>query len=149
MITYTGSGTDISLFEGTTQLEYDGVGTANGKWTVTRAGTNITAGAVSKVGNIARVAQHSNMTATPASVTYTISGKRLNGETFSLTKIQSLSFAQQGQDGESIVGPAGPDGKKAVTGVVYFQFVSANAPARPSASSYNIANNTFSGLTAN
>jgi hypothetical protein len=30
-ITYTGSGTDILLFEGTTQLEYDGIGTANGK----------------------------------------------------------------------------------------------------------------------
>jgi hypothetical protein len=52
------------------------------------------------------------MTATPASVTYTISGKRLNGETFSLTKIQSLSFAQQGEQG--IQGPTGPLGPTSV-----------------------------------
>lgn len=50
------------------------------------------------------------MTATPASVTYTISGKNLAGETFSFTKIQSLSFAQQGQQGppgQSITGDPG------------------------------------------
>jgi hypothetical protein len=57
------------------------------------------------------------MTATPASVTYTISGKRLNGETVSLTKIQSLSFADQGQTGpQGIQGIQGPPGPQGATG---------------------------------
>jgi hypothetical protein len=83
------------------------------------------------------------MTATPASVTYTISGKRINGENFSITKIQSLSFAQ---DGQSITGP---EGKKAVTGIVYFQLTSSTTPSTPSASWYNIGTNLFQNLTAN
>jgi hypothetical protein len=83
------------------------------------------------------------MTATPASVLYTITGRRINGETFTITKTQSLSFAQ---DGESIVGP---EGKKAVTGIVYFQLISSTAPSTPSASSYNIGTNLFQNLTAN
>jgi hypothetical protein len=112
-ITYTGSGTDIVLFEGTTQLEFvTTTPTANGTWTVTRVGSGITPGAVSKFGDVARVAQHSNMTASPAIVTYTINGKTTQGETFTLTKIQSLSFAQQGA-----TGPQGPDGPLGPTSV--------------------------------
>lgn len=70
---------------------------------------------MSKVGNIARVANHSSMTATPASVTYTITGKRVSGDAFSLTKIQSLSFAQQGEAGPQ--GPRGFDGPLGPTSV--------------------------------
>jgi hypothetical protein len=48
-----------------------------------------------------------------ASITYTISGKRTNGDSFSLTKIQSLSKSVQGANGSD--GAAGPPG----AGVVY------------------------------
>ena len=45
-------------------------------------------------------------------------------------------------------GGTGTDGKQRVVSYVYFQTSSANAPSTPSATSYNISNNSFSGLTS-
>ena len=42
VISYAGSGTNIRVFEGTTELDYDGVGTAAGKWKVTTSASSIT-----------------------------------------------------------------------------------------------------------
>ena len=45
-------------------------------------------------------------------------------------------------------GGTGTDGKQRVVSYVYFQTSSSSAPSTPSATSYNISNNTFSGLTS-
>ena len=45
-------------------------------------------------------------------------------------------------------GGSGTDGKQRVVSFVYFQTSSASAPSTPSATSYNISNNSFSGLTS-
>jgi hypothetical protein len=105
---YAGSGTDIYVYEGATQLDYDGIGTAAGKWTVTAAGTNVTPGALSDGGNYASMAVVSAMSANQALVTFTISGKKLNGTAFSgITKIQSLTKSIKGADGVSGAATAG------------------------------------------
>jgi len=94
---YTGSGTDIGVFEGTNQLVWDNVGTTPGKWKVVASGGGtITPGAISAAGNNARVAQHAGMTNYTAIVTYTITGKTLTGEAFTHTKLQTLSKAIAG-----------------------------------------------------
>ena len=103
--TYTGSGTEISVYEGATLLDYDGSGTTNGHWTVTAtpsqtsSSNNITAGAITENGNLASVAAHSAMTVTAATITYTITGKTLDGTAINITKVQSISKSQQGQKG--------------------------------------------------
>ena len=105
---YAGSGTDIYVYEGATQLDYDGVGTAAGKWTVTAAGTSVTPGALSDGGNYASMAVVSGMSANQALVTFTISGKKLNGTAFSgITKVQSLTKSIKGADGVSGASVAG------------------------------------------
>jgi hypothetical protein len=110
---YVGSGTDIYVYEGATQLDYDGIGTAAGKWTVTATGTNVTPGALSDGGNYATMAVVSGMSANQALVTFTISGKKLNGTAFSgITKIQSLTKSIKGADGVSGAATAG-------AGIVY------------------------------
>jgi hypothetical protein len=105
---YAGSGTDIYVYEGATQLDYDGIGTAAGKWTVTAAGTSVTPGALSDGGNYASMAVVSGMSANQALVTFTISGKKLNGVAFgAITKVQSLTKSIKGADGVSGAATAG------------------------------------------
>lgn len=96
---YTGSGSTIRVFEGTTELDYDGVGTAAGKWTATRSASGITAGAITESGLTGVMAQHSAMTADTATVTISITGKTASGGSFSLTKLQTLSKSKQGTGG--------------------------------------------------
>jgi hypothetical protein len=115
-VTYTGSGTTIALYEGTTQLTYDGVGTSNGTWTIAAAGTNIAVGDIADSGAFATVGgitTHSNMTATTASILYTITGKRADGTSFTFTKSQSFAKSIQGATGNTgnagSTGPVGPN----------------------------------------
>jgi len=97
---FDGSGTTIKLFEGTSSLDYDGVGTANGKWTVSATGDGITPGSITEDGKFAIVGNHSSMTEDSASIEYTITGKRLNGSDITdTTAIQSLVKSKAGVDG--------------------------------------------------
>ncbi|ALA07788.1 hypothetical protein BC01_214 [Bacillus phage BC01] len=93
---YAGSGTEIHVYDGATELSYDGTGTANGKYKVTAAASNITAGAITASGLFASVANASNITQDTASITFTISGKSLKGQAFTLTKVQTLSKVKGG-----------------------------------------------------
>lgn len=104
--TYGGSGTEIYVYEGTSELDYDGVGTSNGKFTVSASGSSITAGSISDGGNYAVVGNQSSMTQDSATITYTISGKSTDGTSFSQTKLQSFSKSKQGS-----TGAAGTDAK--------------------------------------
>lgn len=98
---YTGSGTEIHIYEGATELTYDGVGTANGTWTVTSVATAITRGTITDSGLFATVGIHSAITADTATITYTISGKRADGTAFSVVKAQTFNKTKNGVAGTS------------------------------------------------
>lgn len=93
---YTSTGTDIHVYDGATELTYDGVGTANGKYKVTAAGTSITAGSIAANGIYCTAAVASNVTADQASIAYTITGKSNSGATINIVKTQTFSRAKTG-----------------------------------------------------
>lgn len=112
---YTGSGTEIRVFEGATALSYDGSGTSNGTWTVTASGSSITPGSISDSGTYATVNSHANFLAgaDTATITYTISGKTSGGTSFSVTKTQSFSKSKTGAAGaKGDTGAAGVRGSQ-------------------------------------
>ena len=96
---FDGSGTDIYLYEGTASILYDGEGTSNGTFDISTTPTNITVGSISDEGIFARVENHSNMTEDSASIVYTLTGKRINGDDISVTKTQSFVKARAGVSG--------------------------------------------------
>jgi hypothetical protein len=103
---YNNSETLISVHEGLTQLDYDGVGTANSRWKVDSAvGTDITAGVVSAAGFDANVGSASNFTTgtvvLTAKVIYTVSGKTAAGDSFTRSIQQSFSKSLTGNTGGS------------------------------------------------
>lgn len=102
---YAGSGTTIRLFEGATELDYDGTGTANGKWKVSLTATGITAGSLTDSGNYLTVGQHSAMAnaTEAASISYNIIGKRATGGAINLTVMQTFTKAKQGNVGQNAV----------------------------------------------
>ena len=68
------------------------------------------------------------------------------GTDSSLSWTAPVLFVQNGEDGQSITGAAGP---RNAAGYVYYLLSSANAPSSPSATSYNFGTGAFGGLTAN
>ena len=99
--TFAGSGTEIYVYEGTSELNYDGVGSSNGTFNVSASGSSITAGGISDGGTFAIVGNQSSMTEDAATITYTISGKASDGTSFSQNKLQSFSKSKQGSTGAS------------------------------------------------
>jgi hypothetical protein len=112
VIDYTGSGTDIMVWEGTTQLTPDIASPyANSTFRVTAVDdTNITVGAQSVVGNVIRYAASSAMTQRTATIDFTIVVKNSAGVESTFHKIQSIS--------KSLQGVAGEDGKDGKTGAL-------------------------------
>lgn len=98
---YTGSGTTIRLYEGATELSYDGAGATNGTWKVVATPTGIAVGSLTDSGTFLTVGQHSAMTADTATISYAITGKRADGTAISLTATQSFAKAKAGVDGAS------------------------------------------------
>ena len=119
---FTGSGTNIEVYEGATQLDYDGSGTTDGHFTVTASGTNITPGSVAEYdsppdnspeGYKASVDDHTGVAdgIDTSTIVYTISGKRGNGDAFSITKNQTFSK-----------GTTGATGSRTVKGILYYEY---------------------------
>jgi hypothetical protein len=111
---YDNSGTTIKVFEGDTELAYDGVGTSNGTWTVSisqNPTSTITVGSITDNGNNITIGNHSNMAIGTSSVliTYSISGKRQNGTSFSIDTTQTITKSIAGTDG--VNGSNGTDAK--------------------------------------
>jgi len=98
---YGNSGTVIQVFDGTTELVYNGVGITDGTYRVTTTGVNITPGAISASGVSAVSAIASAITNSLASITFTVIGKSLNGNSISLSKIQSLVKQLNGKNGDN------------------------------------------------
>jgi hypothetical protein len=98
---YGNSGTFIRVYEGTTEIVYDGQGLLPGKWKVTAAGDNITPGSIGSNGIFAAVQDHSGVANNidTAIVNYTISGVTLAGNPFNITKSQTFSKSRAGVDG--------------------------------------------------
>jgi hypothetical protein len=94
----TGSGTDIYVYDGATQLTYDATGIATGTWTIsTGIVSNVTPGTFSDQGAFARSSDLTAMVGDTGYITYNISGKTLIGTNFSFTKTQTFSKAKNGQ----------------------------------------------------
>lgn len=112
--TYAGSGTDIRVYEGATELAYDGVGTANGTWKVTPVASDITVGTLTDSGTYLTVGTHTGMAAATnvATITYTVTGKTAAGVAFSVTKAQTFGKSKAGSTGATgtagAVGAQGP-----------------------------------------
>lgn len=91
---YVGSGTELRVYEGISELVYDGVGTTNGTWRVSsRVGTGINATAeIQDSGIYATVLQASGMSdpTTTATIVYNIAGKMQNGDSFTTTVTQTF-----------------------------------------------------------
>jgi hypothetical protein len=107
---YTGSGTDILVYEGSTAFARVTSLTASGQFTVTAVGSSITPGAITSgtSPNRAIVGLASNMTANTATVTYTIVARPTSGGDITITKVQSFAKALKGATGAT--GADGADG---------------------------------------
>jgi hypothetical protein len=90
---YTNSGTNISVIEGLTTLEYDGVGTSSGTWKILSVvASGITAGTTAvDSSSYAIINDHSAISAATASITYNISGKNSSGVVFTTSVVQTFT----------------------------------------------------------
>jgi hypothetical protein len=104
----TGTGTTIQLFEGATQLDYDATGTSAGHFTVATSVSPSSAITLNTLpdgnsdGNDCVISDHIGMSNSEnsATITYTISGQRLDGTSFtSLVTKQTITKAKAGTDG--------------------------------------------------
>lgn len=109
---YTGSGTEIYVYEGLTALQYDGVGTSNGTWKIISTGSDVTTGSLSDQGVSAFAGTVSSMTADVASVSFRVIGKTIHGESFDFNRVQSLTKSKAG-----IIGVDGQDGSIGIDGL--------------------------------
>ena len=94
---YLGSGTTISLYEGSTMMHFDGEGSSvstPGYWKISsKDAVNITVGTISDLGDTASVADHSGIADNidQSSITYHIIGKRIGGADFTYIVNQTFS----------------------------------------------------------
>lgn len=101
VVTYTGSGTKINVWEGITALTEDSSSPyANSTFRVTTAVTGITPGSITGTGTTTLTYGDANsMTTSPAKIDFTIIAKRQDGTEITISKQQSLSYSQAGATG--------------------------------------------------
>jgi len=141
---YVNSGTELRVYEGATELAYDGAGTSNGTWTFS-SGTpsNITVGSITDSGTYATIGQHSGVSAgTDTSlITYTITGKSSSGVSFTLTQTQTFTKSKVGA-----TGPTGGSPNKYAIATIY-KWASVQTPNPTGSSTYTWSSGTNSGYT--
>ena len=106
VVDYTGSGTEIRVYQGATELDFDGSSSGPGKWFIsgTADSGDIAYDSFTDGGNYAEGGEITGTTdAVDAfTITHTIGGKTLNNEVFSgLAKTRSISKSKTGAAGES------------------------------------------------
>lgn len=128
--TLTNSGTDIYVYDGGAQLDYDGIGTANGKWTVViSSSAGVTPGStIIDGGTYARVSDLQAMSGDTGYINYTITGKTTTGISFTFVKTQTFSKNRGGQ------------------AAVWYNIVSSTPAVYKDSSAFNI-NGAFSPIT--
>lgn len=132
VVTYTGSGTAIKVYEGATALTYATSGDST--FSVTAVGTGITVGTNTN----GVFGDHSNMTANSATITYTITIRSSTGAVSTMTKVQSLAKSLQGLN----------------TAIVNIYYTNSSSTVAPTAAisgtfTYTFSTNTLSGGTFN
>ena len=105
-LNFAGSGTNIIVYKGTTELQHTNSTPGSEEFKVTASGTNITPGSISNPSRPAVIADHSGMNETSASIAYTVNVE--NSATF--TKNQSFTISQAADSGsDGATGPEGPN----------------------------------------
>ena len=142
---FADSGTDIQVFQGTTQLTYDDSSPySNSTFRVSASGSSITPGGASTISsNTRRFADASNMTANAATINFTVTVKGSDGEESTFTRVQSFSKSLAGGNGA-----AGATGPRTASAVLYYQTSSSSAPSAPTVSGYNFSTGEFSSKTS-
>jgi len=103
-IDYSPSVTDIHVYEGKEELTYSpGVIDQVGKYDILVTGNNITPGTLSLVEDkYARLSQASDITSNTATLTITVTGRRVSGEDFTRSEFQNIALISDGLDGDSV-----------------------------------------------
>ena len=161
---FSGSGTDIQVFNGTTVLNVGSSGAST--FSVSASGSSVTVGSASTENDsngdptIRRFANISALSANTGLITFTITARNEANVEKTFTRVQTLTKSiagtdgQDGQDGQDGTngtnGTNGTDGDDAVrshSGQLFYQSESASAPSAPSASgvTFNFSNGTMSG----
>ena len=96
------SSNKIEVFEGTTQLNFDGSGSSNGTFAVAITATNVTAGSIVDSGAFATINNATNMSQNVGSLVYNITGKTQTGTNFTVTRVQSFTKAIPGTQGSTV-----------------------------------------------
>jgi len=133
VVTYTGSGTDIEVWQGTTQVPYDGSSPyASPSFRISvSASPSITPGSASTPSTyVRRYGDHNSMTADNASITYSIIVKNSAGVENTFTKKQTFAKSTAGDDGSD-----GADGADGIDGADGFTVQLSNSSAGISADS--------------
>lgn len=97
---YTSSGTTVYVYEGNTALTAIDPATAlaNGQFKLSVSGIGITPGTIT----LNTIADHTNLSATSASVTITIDYQTSDGVTGQITKTQTIGTSKQGTEATSL-----------------------------------------------
>ncbi len=145
---YTGSGSSVVVYKGTTELNGKTLGNAGaGEFVVTAVPTNITLGSPTSPGNPVFFGDASAMTQNTASIEYSVNieGSATVIKTQTFSKVTDGATGTPGQDGDP--GPAsttpGPNGLQSISGLIYYQVATSNAPAAP------VSTSTSSGISFN
>lgn len=141
------AGGEFRVFVGTTRVDADaGVTFAN----TANSGINVTINSSTGAYGLSSFVSNNTNSGT-AEFTATISESLVPGATQPVELVQqySVSKSRQGVAGVGS-GSAGTDASPATaSGYVYYALTSVNAPATPSATSYNLTTDVFTGLSAN
>ena len=154
-VTYTGSGTDIEVWEGTNQVPYDGSAPYQSpSFRVSiSSDTGITANSSPSTVStyIRRYGDHNSMTTDTASIVYNIIVKNSAGAESTFTKTQSFAKSEQGADG--LDGADGADGAAGINsrsvdltaGTIVFTYAANGTTPSPSSTVVTASANNTSG----
>ena len=99
-ITFTGSGTDIEVYSGTTQLNYATSGNSTFNVSAASASSIVGIGAASTISsNIRRFAAATSLSQDTGQITFTITVRNEAGATETFTKVQTITKSKQGATG--------------------------------------------------
>ena len=117
-ITFSGSGTDIQVFNGTTQLNYATSGNSTFNVSASSPSSIVGIGSASTVSsNIRRFADATSLSQDTGQVTFTITVRNEAGVSKNFTRIQTLTKSKQGATGaQGPQGAAGADGADGADG---------------------------------
>ena len=154
---YAGSGSSVVVYKGTTELNGKTLGSAGaGEFVVTAVPTDITLGSPTSPGNPVFFGDASAMTQNIASIEYSVNieGSATVIKTQTFSKVTDGAAGTPGQNGDP--GPAsttpGPNGLQSISGLIYYQVATSNAPAAPvststnSGISFNFSSGNFTNL---